>query len=57
MDTLLKEKVDLMIENYYKLKNNFKWEHTLIKHFSASVHATKKKIRRRICTGGYKKIY
>jgi len=43
MDTLLKEKVDLMIENYYKLKNNFKWEHTLIKHFSASVHATKKR--------------
>lgn len=43
MDTLLKEKVDLMIENFYKLKKNFKWEHTLIKHFSASVHATKKR--------------
>lgn len=41
MDTKLKEKVDLMVRNYADLKQGFKWETTLTRHFGAMVHATK----------------
>ncbi|QGU95948.1 hypothetical protein GOM49_13360 [Clostridium bovifaecis] len=40
MDANLKQKVDLMVENYNELKNSFKWENNLLKHFSAIIHAT-----------------
>lgn len=43
MDILLKKKVDLMIENFYQLKNGFKWDAHLLKHFGAMVYATKEK--------------
>ena len=32
-----------MVENFYKLKHEFKWETSLLKHFGAMVHATKGK--------------
>lgn len=43
MNTLLKQKVDLMIENYHQLKGPFKWETHLTRHFSAMVHALRQK--------------
>ncbi|MBC8063124.1 MAG: DUF4003 domain-containing protein [Clostridiaceae bacterium] len=43
MDSLLKEKADLMVENFYQLKKGFKWETSIVKHFGAMVHATKGK--------------
>lgn len=43
MDLLLKEKADLMIENYHELKNTFKWDTNLFKHFAAMIYATKGK--------------
>ena len=43
MDILLQEKVDLMVENFYKIKQSFKWDTSLIKHFGAIIHATKGK--------------
>ncbi|MBL4936604.1 DUF4003 domain-containing protein [Clostridium sp. YIM B02515] len=43
MNVELKQKVDLMVDNYSDLKAGFKWEANLIKHFSALVHATKDK--------------
>lgn len=43
MDMLLKEKADLMVQNFHMLKQGFKWETGLIKHFGAMVHATKGK--------------
>lgn len=39
MDSDLKQKVDLMIDNYNKLKGGFPWEASLIKHFGAMTHA------------------
>ena len=41
MDLVLKEKVDLMTENYKKLKEGFKWDMNLIRHFGAMIHAIK----------------
>lgn len=41
MDVELKEKINLMVENYHELKSGFKWETPLIRHFGAMVHATK----------------
>lgn len=41
MDIYLKQKVDLMAENYHELKTSFKWENNLLKHFGAMIHATK----------------
>lgn len=41
MDARLKEKTDLMVNNFQELKNEFKWENYLIRHFGAMVHATK----------------
>ncbi|EJO5348978.1 DUF4003 domain-containing protein [Clostridium botulinum] len=43
MDLLLKQKVDLMAENYYELKKSFNWEYSLVKHFVAMNLATKDK--------------
>jgi hypothetical protein len=40
MDSILKEKIDLMSENYYALKSSFKWDTNLLKHFAAMVYAT-----------------
>jgi len=41
MDLVLKEKVDLMVENYHQLKKGFKWDMDLLKHFGAMIHASK----------------
>lgn len=41
MDVRLKEKVDLMVENYNELKSNFKWDTSLLKHFCAMMHAAR----------------
>ncbi len=43
MDSLLKKKVDLMVDNFHELKKGFKWEYDLVKHFGAMIHATKGK--------------
>jgi hypothetical protein len=43
MNIELKQKTDLMIENFYELKDNFKWDTQLLKHFGAMIHATKGK--------------
>lgn len=43
MNVDLKQKVDLMVENYNELKKPFKWENNLLRHFSAMVHGTKNK--------------
>ncbi len=43
MNTELKKKVDLMVENYHQLKGPFKWENNLLKHFGAMVHAMNNK--------------
>jgi hypothetical protein len=52
METLLREKVDLMVTNYYELKENFKWDTNLVKHFGAMVHATRgKKVDPRLIEG------
>ena len=39
MDNLLREKTELMIDNYSMLKGAFPWENTLVKHFGAIVNA------------------
>lgn len=39
MNTEVKAKVDLMVDNYYELKKGFKWESNLAKHFGALVHS------------------
>ncbi|OAA91556.1 DUF4003 domain-containing protein [Clostridium ljungdahlii] len=41
MDIRLKEKVELMVENYSELKSNFKWDTSLLKHFCAMMHAAR----------------
>lgn len=43
MNNELKQKTDLMIGNFHELKENFKWDTQLLKHFGAMVHATKGK--------------
>lgn len=43
MDMVLKSKVDLMVENYQKLKSDFIWEASLLKHFCAMMYATRGK--------------
>ncbi|ERI91511.1 hypothetical protein HMPREF1982_03155 [Clostridiales bacterium oral taxon 876 str. F0540] len=43
MNVMLKQKVDLMVENYKEFKTGFKWEANLVKHFGAMVHATNDK--------------
>jgi hypothetical protein len=44
MNIELKQKTDLMVENFHELKGNFKWGTELLKHFAAMVHATKGKM-------------
>lgn len=41
MDENLKKKVDLMVENFNVLKNDFIWDANLVKHFAAMVNANK----------------
>ena len=41
MDIVLREKADLMAENYKKLKEGFRWDMNLLRHFGAMVHAIK----------------
>ena len=41
MELELKSKVDLMVENYHKLKGGFTWETNLIKQFAAMTYAIK----------------
>lgn len=41
MNVELKEKTDLMIENFHELKNGFNGEMNLVKHFAAIIHASK----------------
>lgn len=43
MELLLKQKVDLMVENYAELKKAFKWEYGIVKHFGAMNSAIKHK--------------
>ncbi len=43
MELLLKQKVDLMVENYAELKKAFKWEYNIVKHFAAMNSAVKHK--------------
>ncbi len=43
MELLLKQKVDLMVENYAELKRAFKWEYSIVKHFAAMNSAVKHK--------------
>lgn len=43
MDIVLKSKVDLMVENYQKLKSDFIWEASLLKHFCAMMYAIRGK--------------
>lgn len=43
MDLLLKQKVDLMADNYSELKKAFKWEYSIVKHFVAMNSALKNK--------------
>ena len=43
MNTELKQKVDLMAENYHHLKESFKWENNLLNHFGAMIHTTNNK--------------
>lgn len=39
MDNLLREKTDLMINNFNVLRGSFTWESVLVKHFGAILHA------------------
>ncbi len=43
MELLLKQKIDLMTENYNELKKAFKWEYSIVKHFVAMNSAVKDK--------------
>lgn len=43
MELLLKQKIDLMTENYNELKKAFKWEYSIVKHFVAMNSAIKDK--------------
>jgi hypothetical protein len=43
MNLELKQKVDLMVNNYLQLKKSFKWDMNLIRHFGALIHAGKGK--------------
>lgn len=43
MDIELNEKVNLMVENYKELKDNFKWDSNILKHFCAMMHAVRGK--------------
>lgn len=44
METLLKQKVDLMVENYHVLKGSFRLESNLLKHLAALSNASKGKM-------------
>ncbi|SHI61991.1 Protein of unknown function [Clostridium cavendishii DSM 21758] len=44
MDEILKKKIDLMVENFHRLKNDFIWEERLVKHFAAMIHANNNKV-------------
>jgi hypothetical protein len=39
VDTKLREKVNLMANNYHELKRGFMWEPDLLRHFGAMIHA------------------
>jgi hypothetical protein len=41
MNLSVKQKTDLMIENFHELKSGLKWDTNLVKHFAAMVYATK----------------
>ncbi len=41
MELLLKQKIDLMTENYNQVKKGFKWEYSIVKHFVAMNSALK----------------
>lgn len=41
MEEGIRQKADLMAENYRTLKKNFIWESGLLNHFGAMVHTTK----------------
>ncbi len=43
MELLLKQKIDLMAENYNELKKAFKWEYSIVKHFVAMNSSIKDK--------------
>ncbi|MDU6877527.1 MAG: DUF4003 family protein [Clostridium botulinum] len=43
MELLLKQKIDLMTENYNQVKKGFKWEYSIVKHFVAMNSALKNK--------------
>lgn len=43
MNENLKKKVDLMVENYSVLKEDFIWEDSIVKHFAAMINANKDK--------------
>ncbi|GAA0732882.1 DUF4003 domain-containing protein [Clostridium oceanicum] len=43
MDLLLKQKVDLMVENYYEIRDSFAFEYSIVKHFIAMNLASKNK--------------
>lgn len=43
MNENLKKKVDLMVENYSVLKEDFIWDGSLVKHFAAMINANKDK--------------
>lgn len=41
MNSSVKQKTDLMVQNFHQLKIGFKWDTNLVKHFAAMVYATK----------------
>ncbi len=43
MNIEIKQRADLMSENFYSLKKDFKWENSLINHFSALIHSLNNK--------------
>jgi uncharacterized protein (UPF0335 family) len=43
VELLLKQKIDLMTENYNQVKKGFKWEYSIVKHFVAMNSALKNK--------------
>lgn len=43
MEDIVKQKVDLMVENYNKIKKNFRWDYDIARHFVAMNLASKNK--------------
>jgi hypothetical protein len=43
MEDAIRRKADLMINNFYAMRENFRWNGNLVKHFGAMVHATSDK--------------